>query len=171
MEPLGLVQREPAAELRGLVTEYYGDREETGSPMRRREGPGDGVVVILGFDTSWWIGDALDPGAPGGRYSAIAGGMREGQVLTEHEGASHGLQVDMSPYAARALFRIPAARRELVDDVDAHYARAKEAGAPLEAEPEDRPYGDRSYRTTDPEGHRWFIAQHVRDVPVEEWSG
>jgi PhnB protein len=58
-----------------------------------------------------------------------------------------------------------------VDDVDAHYARAKEAGAQLEGEPEDRPYGDRMYRATDPEGHSWFIAQHVRDVPVEEWSG
>ena len=58
-----------------------------------------------------------------------------------------------------------------VEDVDAHYVRAKEAGAPLEAEPEDRPYGDRSYRVVDPEGHSWFIAQHLRDVPVEEWSG
>ena len=83
VEPLGLVRREPAAPLRGLVTACYGYREETGSPIRRREGPGAGVVVILGFDTSWWIGDALDPAAPGGRYSAFAGGMREGQVLTE----------------------------------------------------------------------------------------
>ena len=57
-----------------------------------------------------------------------------------------------------------------VDDVDAHYARANEAGADVEGEPEDRPYGDRIYRATDPEGHRWLIAQHVRDVPVEEWS-
>ena len=107
MEPLGLVRREPAAPLRGLVTACYGYREETGSPMRRREGPGNGVVVILGFDTSWWIGDALDPAAPGGRYSAFAGGMREGQVLTQHDGVSRGLQIDLSPYAARALFRVP----------------------------------------------------------------
>ncbi len=107
MEPIGLVRCEPAAPLRGLVTACYGYREETGSPMRRREGPGNGVVVILGFDTSWWIGDALDPAAPGGHYSAFAGGMREGQVLTEHDGVSRGLQLDLSPYAARALFRIP----------------------------------------------------------------
>ena|SRR5688572_4896055 len=57
-----------------------------------------------------------------------------------------------------------------VDDVDAHFARAKEAGAEVEGEPEDRPYGDRSYRALDPEGHHWFFAQHLRDVPVEEWS-
>jgi AraC-like DNA-binding protein len=107
VEPLGLVQKGPAAPLRGLVTAYYGYREETGSPTRRREGPGSDVVVILGFDTSWWIGDALDPAAPGGRYSSFTGGMREGQVLTEHAGRSHGMQVNLAPHAARALFRVP----------------------------------------------------------------
>jgi AraC-like DNA-binding protein len=33
--------------------------------------------------------------------------MREGQVLTEHDGRSDGMQVDLSPYAARVLFRVP----------------------------------------------------------------
>ena len=58
-----------------------------------------------------------------------------------------------------------------VDDVDAHFARARTAGADVQGEPEDRPYGDRSYRAVDPEGHDWSFAQHLRDVPVEEWSG
>jgi uncharacterized glyoxalase superfamily protein PhnB len=58
-----------------------------------------------------------------------------------------------------------------VDDVDAHFERAKAAGAETKAEPEDRPYGDRVYHATDPEGHDWFFAQHLRDVPVAEWSG
>ena len=61
VDPPGLVRRETAAALRGLVTEYYGYREEPGVPTRRREGPGSDVVVILGFDTDWWIGDALTP--------------------------------------------------------------------------------------------------------------
>jgi AraC-like DNA-binding protein len=103
----GLVRREPAAALRGLVTSYYGYREEPGVPTRRREGPGSDIVVILSFDTSWWIGDALDPAAPGGRFSSFTGGMREGQVLTEHAGRSHGMQVNLSPHAARAVFRVP----------------------------------------------------------------
>ena len=42
-----------------------------------------------------------------------------------------------------------------VDDVDAHYARAKAEGATIVAEPEDQFYGDRSYRAADLEGHRW----------------
>ena len=58
-----------------------------------------------------------------------------------------------------------------VDDVDQHFARAGEAGAEVKGGPEDRPYGDRVYHAVDPEGHDWFFAQHIRDVPVEEWSG
>lgn len=55
-----------------------------------------------------------------------------------------------------------------VDDVDAHYARAREAGAVITAEPEDQFYGDRTYRASDPEGHRWMFATRVREVSVDE---
>jgi AraC-like DNA-binding protein len=102
-----LVRREPAASLRGVVNAYYGYREQTAQPMRRREGPGGDVVVILGFDTSWWIGDAVDPSDAGSRHSSYSGGLRETQVLTEHDGYSDGMQVNLAPAAARALFRVP----------------------------------------------------------------
>ena len=45
-----------------------------------------------------------------------------------------------------------------VDDVDAHYERARNAGATVIAAPEDQAHGDRSYRAVDPEGHRWIFA-------------
>jgi len=57
-----------------------------------------------------------------------------------------------------------------VDDVDAHFARAREAGVTIHAEPEDQPYGDRRYDAEDPEGHRWSFAQLLREVPAEEWG-
>ena len=50
-----------------------------------------------------------------------------------------------------------------VDDVDAHYTRARSAGATVIQEPRDEPHGDRAYRALDPEGHRWIFATHVRD--------
>lgn len=56
-----------------------------------------------------------------------------------------------------------------VDDVDAHFARAKGEGATIISEPEDQTYGDRRYIADDPEGHRWTFSQHVRDVAPEEW--
>jgi uncharacterized glyoxalase superfamily protein PhnB len=55
-----------------------------------------------------------------------------------------------------------------VDDLDAHCARAKRAGAKIINEPEDQFYGDRRYGAEDPEGHHWFFATHVRDVAPED---
>jgi len=55
-----------------------------------------------------------------------------------------------------------------VDDVDAHCARAKKAGARIVDEPADQFYGDRRYGAEDPEGHHWYFATHVRDVAPED---
>jgi uncharacterized glyoxalase superfamily protein PhnB len=46
-----------------------------------------------------------------------------------------------------------------VDDVDAHYAKAKAAGADIQSEPTTQDYGDRNYGVLDPEGHQWWFAQ------------
>jgi uncharacterized glyoxalase superfamily protein PhnB len=45
-----------------------------------------------------------------------------------------------------------------VSDVDAHFAHAREAGANIEYEPAETPYGQREYGARDPEGHRWWFA-------------
>ncbi len=45
-----------------------------------------------------------------------------------------------------------------VDDVDAHFRHARSAGARIDAEPTDQPYGQREYGARDPEGHRWWFA-------------
>jgi uncharacterized glyoxalase superfamily protein PhnB len=57
-----------------------------------------------------------------------------------------------------------------VDDVDAHFLRARDAGAGILEEPTDQFYGDRRYGATDPEGHCWYFAQHVRDVTPQEMA-
>lgn len=57
-----------------------------------------------------------------------------------------------------------------VDDVDAHFARAKAAGATILTEPKDEEYGTRSYRTEDLEGQRWDFATVLREVAPEEWG-
>ena len=48
-----------------------------------------------------------------------------------------------------------------VDDVDAHFERAKAAGAEIVTEPADQEYGDRRYDAKDPEGHSWFFATPI----------
>ncbi len=47
-----------------------------------------------------------------------------------------------------------------IDDVDAHYARAQEAGARLLSGIQDESFG-RLYRAEDLEGHRWMFIQPV----------
>src|SRR5437868_15346597 len=49
-----------------------------------------------------------------------------------------------------------------VDDVDAHYRRARAAGAQIDSEPRDQPYGQRDYGVRDPEGHRWWFTTPLR---------
>jgi PhnB protein len=48
-----------------------------------------------------------------------------------------------------------------VDDLDAHFARAKAAGAVILTEIEEGDPG-RRYRAEDLEGHRWFFMERAR---------
>lgn len=48
-----------------------------------------------------------------------------------------------------------------VDDVTAHHATAVAAGAEIDRELQDTPWGDRRYEAVDPEGHRWHFAELV----------
>jgi uncharacterized glyoxalase superfamily protein PhnB len=48
-----------------------------------------------------------------------------------------------------------------VDDLDAHYERAVEAGATILREPEDPGIGSRIYTAEDLEGHRWMFGQRL----------
>ena len=58
-----------------------------------------------------------------------------------------------------------------VTDVDAAFARARDAGARVLEEPQTHAYGERSCVVEDPAGHRWELTQTVRDVDPAEWGG
>lgn len=51
-----------------------------------------------------------------------------------------------------------------VDDLDQQLARAREAGAGVDA-PEDKPWGDRVATVTDPDGYHWVLATFKKLVP------
>jgi PhnB protein len=55
-----------------------------------------------------------------------------------------------------------------VEDVDGLWERAVGAGAEVLHPLGDTFWGDRHGQITDPFGHRWGLAQHIRDVPIEE---
>jgi PhnB protein len=54
------------------------------------------------------------------------------------------------------------------DDVDALWQRALDAGADVLHPLADAFWGERHGQLTDPFGHRWGLAQHVRDVSRED---
>ena len=56
----------------------------------------------------------------------------------------------------------PAALYLWVDDVDATYARALQAGAASESEPEDKPYGHRNAGVIDRNEVTWWIGAPVK---------
>ena len=54
------------------------------------------------------------------------------------------------------------------NDVDALWKHAVDAGADVRQPLQDVFWGERYGQITDPFGHRWGLAQHLRDVPAEE---
>ena len=56
-----------------------------------------------------------------------------------------------------------------VDNLPAHYERAKTAGAEIRTEPTEKPYGTIQYSAIDPEGHQWLFSEQVRE-PEAEWK-
>jgi len=57
-----------------------------------------------------------------------------------------------------------------VNDVDAHFEKAKAAGAKIVEDLHETEYGERQYGVEDLEGHHWLFSRHVRDVSPEEWG-
>ena len=51
-----------------------------------------------------------------------------------------------------------------VDDVDAHFERARAAGATIFEQLAEQDYGDRRYAAEDSEGHHWYFAQRAREA-------
>jgi PhnB protein len=55
-----------------------------------------------------------------------------------------------------------------VENVDAAWKRAIDAGGKPKMPPADMFWGDRMSSFEDPFGHKWSLAQHVKDVTPEE---
>ncbi len=55
-----------------------------------------------------------------------------------------------------------------VEDIDAAFEKAVEAGAEVTMPPADMFWGDRMGSVVDPFGHKWTFASHVEDVSPEE---
>jgi len=86
----------------------------------------------------------------------------DSHIMLSDEWPDHGIHGPKRRGGPTATFMI------YVEDVEAAFQRAVEAGASVDKPIEDQFYGDRSGTVVDPFGHKWTLATHVEDVPEDE---
>ncbi len=123
----------------------------------------DGAAQAIDFYTEiFGAKERMRMGAPGGRigHAELTLGNSVIMLADEHD--------DMGFLSPRRLGGTPVTLSVYVEDVDATFERAVQAGAKVLRTVENQFYGDRSGQFEDPFGHRWSVATHVEDVPPEE---
>ena len=107
-------------------------------------------------------------------FATRAFDAREKSNMKDEQGAIRHAEIEigdsrvMLSQATDEYRPLPLAMHLYVENCDATYASAIEAGAESAMEPADQFYGDRMAGVRDPEGQTWWIATHVEDVPQEE---
>jgi PhnB protein len=69
---------------------------------------------------------------------------------------------------ATALNGTPVSLHQYVENCDAAMKRASDAGATVLMPPMDMLWGDRYGVVTDPYGHKWSFATHIKDLTPEQ---
>jgi PhnB protein len=99
---------------------------------------------------------------PGGRFMQIELRFGDSTVMIADEFPELGV---LSPLSVGGTVGALAIH---TDDVDALWRRALEAGAEVSIPLQEMFWGDRHGEIFDPYGHRWGLAQHLRDVPADQ---
>jgi PhnB protein len=99
---------------------------------------------------------------PGGKFMQIELRFGDSTVMIADEFPEMGV---LSPLSLGGTY---GALTITTDDVDSLWQRALAAGAEVFQPLQDAFWGDRHGQVIDPFGHRWGLAQHIRDVPVED---
>lgn len=99
---------------------------------------------------------------PDGRFMQIALRFGDSTVMIADEFPEMGV---VSPLTVGGVYSTLSLHS---DDVDALWERALAAGAEVLQPPQEMFWGDKHGEIIDPFGHKWALAQHLRDVPHEE---
>jgi AraC-like DNA-binding protein len=102
-----LVERAAAPGLRRHIQRYVGYAEYTAAPTRQREPPATGVVLVFGLGPELRLVDPAYPTRPALRLGSFVAGPDDACAVIEHDGEMRGVQVDLTPLAARMIFGVP----------------------------------------------------------------
>ncbi|MCO1579758.1 helix-turn-helix domain-containing protein [Crossiella sp. SN42] len=94
----------PPPRLRPLVNRYIGYHVRS-APGVHRGLPSSKLTFIA---TLAGTVDLRDGPGPARRYPALVGGLHETPMTVEHDGEQFGVEADLTPLGARALFGLPA---------------------------------------------------------------
>jgi len=131
--------------------------------LENRSMPSSGVIPVLSYP------DVVEAS----RWLCAAFGFRERLLIGTHRVQLHAgtgavvVAGGAASEASRGSFSIMIR----VEDVSAHFARAKEHGATIINEPTDFPYGERQYSAQDLAGYVWTFSQTIADVDPANWGG
>jgi PhnB protein len=100
--------------------------------------------------------------APGGKIGHAEIKIGDSPVMLADEFAEMGYK------GPQALGGSPVSLMIYLEDVDAVFHQAVEAGASVKEALQDKFYGDRMGTVTDPFGHVWHLATHKEDVSPDE---
>lgn len=109
------VAARPNGPLREYVREHHGYRQRGVEPAEHRGMPSPYLTVIFTLDEPLEIAQHADPCQEGGSYDAVIGGLHSSPALVVHDGAQSGVQLQVSPLAARPLLGLPAGAIANVD--------------------------------------------------------
>lgn len=97
----------PPPELRGLVDRMVGYRF-AGLPAGIHLGmPGASLTMVIAFDDPMRLAMAPESELEPHAFWGLVGGLHDRAVAIPHAGSQHGMQIDVSPLGARALFGMP----------------------------------------------------------------
>jgi PhnB protein len=126
------------------------------------------LVVRDPIAASAWYADALGGvernrvPLPGGKVLSVEVRFGDSSVMVADEFPDFGIVSPLTIGDSAVVLHL------FTHDVDALWQRAVAAGAEVIHPLDDQFWGDRQGQVRDPFGHKWNLAQHIRDVPPEE---
>jgi AraC-like DNA-binding protein len=105
----------PSGAASAVVASYHGYRQRGVPPARHLGLPSPYLTLIFTLDEPLRIVEHVD-GRPSRTYDALAGGLHTTPAVITHEGCQSGIQLQVHPHAARALFGVPAGELAGTDD-------------------------------------------------------
>jgi AraC-like DNA-binding protein len=108
-------QHAPGKALRPHLAWCTGYRESGVAPALHRGLPSPWLTFIVTLDEPLVMAAHPDPAQTPGTFDVLVGGLHTSPALISHDGSQSGIQLAVSPLAARALLGMPASELASID--------------------------------------------------------